>query len=83
LTVEVSPDDGTTLITYDKLITDAGVDGPVSTVALHPGGGGNTLDDIVAFSLEDVFDFIRVTVTGVDTTAGNYYAVDVWVVWEF
>lgn len=70
LTVEVSPDDGQTLVSYDKLITDAGVDAPAASVTLA------AADDVVAISQEDVIDYIRVTVTGAAA------AVDVWLVWE-
>ena len=76
LTVELSPDDGQTFISYDKLITDAGVDGPVSSVAYTA-----TVDDIVSLSMEDAIDFIKVTVTGsADMDAGDNHVVDVWLV---
>lgn len=78
LTVELSPDDGQTLLTYDKLITDAGVDGPVSSVVYSQTG-----DDIVSLSAEDVLDYIRVTMTGGSTTSNNFYAVDVWLAWTY
>ena len=73
LTVEVSPDDGQTLVTYDKLITHTGVDGPVSSVAYTA-----TADDIISISAEDVLDYIKVTVAGTSTTSSNKYTVDVW-----
>lgn len=78
LTVEVSPDDGQNLITYDKLITDAGVDGPVASVAYT-----QTADDIISISAEDVLDYIKVTVAGTSTTGGNYYDVDVWLAYIY
>ena len=73
LTVEVSPDSGKTLITYDKLLTDAGTDGPVASIVYSATG-----DDVVSLSPEDVVDYINVTMTGGNTTGANYYAVDVW-----
>ncbi len=73
LTVEVSPDNGANLISYDKLLTDAGTDGPVASVVYSATG-----DDIVSLSPEDVVDYINVTMTGGSTTAGNFYSVDVW-----
>ncbi len=78
LTVELSPDNGQNLISYDKLITDAGVDAPVASVVYTQTG-----DDIVSLSMEDVMDYIRVTMTGGSTTAGNFYAVDVWLAWVY
>ena len=79
LTVELSPDDAQTYITYDKLLTDAGTDGPVASVAYTA-----TVDDVVSFSPEDVADYIRVTVTGsADMDAGDYHVVDIWVAWAY
>jgi hypothetical protein len=78
LTVEVSPDDGQTLIDYDKLLTDAGTDAPVSSVVYSATG-----DDIVSLSPEDVLDYIKVTMTGGSTTAGNFYDVDVWMAYAY
>jgi hypothetical protein len=78
LTVEVSPDDGQTLIDYDKLLTDAGTDGPVASVVYTQTG-----DDVVSFAPEDVLDYIRILMTGGSTTAGNYYVVDVWLVYAY
>ncbi len=78
ITVEVSPDGGASLITYDKLIVDAGVDAPVASVNFTA-----TADDIISFSPEDVFNYIKVTATGTSTTSSNKYAVDVWLVYEF
>ena len=73
LTVELSPDNGANLISYDKLLTDAGTDAPVASVVYSATG-----DDIVSLSPEDVVDYINVTMTGGSTTAGNFYSVDVW-----
>jgi hypothetical protein len=78
LTVEVSPDDGQTLISYDKLLTDAGTDGPVSSVVYSATG-----DDIVSMAPEDVLDYIKITMTGGSTTGANKYAVDVWLVYAY
>ncbi len=78
LTVELSPDDGQTLISYDKLITEAGVDGPVASVAYSATG-----DDVVSLSAEDVIKYIKVTMTGGSTTSSNSYDTDVWLVYEF
>lgn len=78
LTVEVSPDDGQTLISYDKLLTDAGTDAPASSVAYT-----GTADDIVSLSPEDVLDFIRITMTGTLTDATNFYVCDVWLVYSY
>ncbi len=76
LTVELSPDDGQTFISYDKLITDAGVDGPVADIDYTA-----TVDDIVSLSMEDAVDYIKVTVTGsADMDAGDFHVVDVWLV---
>lgn len=78
LTVELSPDSGATLITYDKLLTEAGTDAPVASVVYSATG-----DDVVSFSPEDVLDYINVTMTGGSTTAANYYTVDLWVVFAY
>ena len=78
LTVEVSPDEGATLITYDKLITDAGVDAPGD-----PSSYAVTADDIVSFSPEDVMNYVKVTLTGASLTSANYYDVDVWLVYDY
>ncbi len=78
LTVEISPDDGATLLTYDKLITEAGVDGPVASVVYSATGS-----DIVSMSAEDVIDYIRVIMTGGSTTSSNKYETDVWLVFAY
>ena len=79
LTVEVSPDEGATLISYDKLITDAGVDGPVASVAYTA-----TVDDIVSLSSEDIIQYIKVTMAGSsDMDAGDFHVVDVWVLYAY
>jgi len=79
ITVEVSPDKGQTLITYDKLLTDAGTDAPASSVAYTA-----TADDIISLSPEDVLDYMKVTAAGSsDMDAGDFHVVDVWVVWTF
>ena len=78
LTVELSPDDGANLISYDKLLTEAGTDGPVASVVYSATG-----DDVVSISPEDVMDYIKVTMTGGSTTAANYYTVDLWLVYSY
>lgn len=78
LTVELSPDAGATLISYDKLLTDAGTDGPVSSVVYSATG-----DDVVSLASEDVVNYIRVLMTGGSTTAVNYYDVDIWLVYSY
>lgn len=78
LTVELSPDGGATLISYDKLLTDAGTDGPVSSVVYTATG-----DDVVSLSPEDVLDHITVTMTGNGTTGSATFAVDVWLVFAY
>lgn len=78
LTVELSPDDGQTLIDYDKLLTDAGNDAPAASVTYTI-----TADDVVSLSPEDVLDFIRVLVTATGTDATKTFAVDVWLVYSY
>ncbi len=78
LTVEFSPDDGQTLITYDKLLTHDGNDAPQSSEVYT-----TTEDDVVSLSPEDVLDYIRVTLTGTNVDAADYYDCDVWLVWTY
>lgn len=78
LTVELSPDDGQTLIDYDKLLTEAGTDGPVASVTYTATG-----DDVVSLSPEDVLDYLRVLMTGTGTDATKTFAVDVWLVFSY
>ena len=78
LTVELSPDDGAILIDYDKLLTEGGTDAPVSSITYSATG-----DDVVSLSPEDVLDYIKVTMTGTSTTASNFYAVKVWLVYSY
>lgn len=79
LTVEFSPDGGTTLITTDKLLTEGGVDAPVASVAYTA-----TVDDIVSIPPEDVVEYIQVTMAGSsDMDAGDHHVVDVWLVFAF
>ncbi len=85
LTVEVSPDDGSTLVTYDKLITEAGVDAPVASVTYALNAAR---DDIVSISLEDVVDYLRVTVAangsgGTALDSSNRADVDIWAAVEY
>jgi len=79
ISVEVSPDDGQTLIDYDKLITNDGVDAPVASIAYI-----SSAEDIISLSLEDAIDYIRVTAAGsADMDAGDFHVVDVWLVTIF
>ncbi|KKN83856.1 hypothetical protein LCGC14_0295090 [marine sediment metagenome] len=78
LTVEFSPDDGQTLIDYDKLLTEAGTDGPVASVTYTVTG-----DDVVSMAPEDVLDYIKVTMTGTGTTPSATFAVDVWLLYSY
>ena len=78
LTVEFSPDDGQTLITYDKLLTHDGTDAPQPSEQYS-----TTEDDVVSISPEDVMDYIRVTLTGTNVDASDFYAVDVWLVYAY
>ncbi len=79
LTVEFSPDGGSTLITTDRLLTDAGTDSPVASVAYTA-----TVDDIVSIPPEDVVEYILVTMSGsADMDAGDHHVVDVWLVFAY
>ena len=79
LTVEVSPDKGATLISYDKLLVGAADPlASVASVAYSATGA-----DIISLSPEDVLDYIKVTMTGTSTTGSNKYAVDVYLVWSY
>lgn len=81
LTVEVSPDAGTTLITYDKLLDHNGTDAPQSSVTYT--SASMPVDDIVSLSPEDVYDYIKVTATPSNITtldASNYFTIKVWLV---
>ena len=79
LTVQFSPDGGTTLITTDKLLTDGGSDAPVASVAYTATG-----NDIVSIPVEDVVEYIKVTVTGsADMDSGDHHVTDVWMVYAY
>jgi hypothetical protein len=78
LSVELSPDDGQTLISYDKLLTDAGTDAPAASVTYTA-----TANDVVSLSPEDVLDYIRVLMTATGTTSTKTFAVDVWLVFSY
>lgn len=79
LTVELSPDRGQTLISYDKLLTDAGTDAPAASAAYT-----STVDDVVSLSPEDVTDYIRVLLTGsADMDAGDFHVVTVWLAYAY
>jgi hypothetical protein len=85
LTVEVSPDRGSTLVTYDKLITDAGTDGPVASVTYALNAAA---DDIISLAKEDVVDHITVTVAangsgGTPLDSSNRADVNIWLVWTY
>lgn len=79
LTVEFSPDGGTTLISTDKLLTDGGSDAPVASVAYSA-----TANDIVSIPGEDVVEYIKVTMTGsAGMDSSNHMVVDVWMVYAY
>ncbi|KKN84459.1 hypothetical protein LCGC14_0289210 [marine sediment metagenome] len=78
LTVELSPDDGQTLISYDKLLTHDGNDAPQASEIYT-----QTEDDVLSLSPEDVLDYIKVTLTGNSVTGANYYACDVWLCYSY
>ena len=78
LTVELSPDDGATLITYDKLLTQDGTDSPQASEVYT-----TTEDDVLSLSLEDVVDYIRVNVAGTGLSSSATFAVDVWLVYSY
>ena len=78
LTVELSPDDGATLITYDKLLTQDGTDSPQPSEVYT-----TTEDDVVSLSPEDVVDYIRVNVAGTGLSSSATFAVDVWLVYSY
>lgn len=76
--LDVSPDNGVSRIDYDKLITDAGVDAPVASVAYAATG-----DDVVSISPEDVLDYLFITMAGGSTTSSNFYTLSVWMVYSY
>ena len=78
LSVDVSADQGLTLIDYDKLITEAGVDGPVSSVVYTA-----TADDIISLSPEDVIDYVRLDAVVTGTSAVKYFTLDAWLIIEY
>lgn len=77
-TVSLSPDEGSTLVVYEKLIDLSGVDSPVANWALTSTGS-----EVVSLSMEDVVNYISVTATGSGTTSGATFAVKLWIVYEF
>lgn len=79
LTVQFSPDGGTTLITTDKLLTDGGSDAPVASVVYTA-----TVNDIISIPLEDVVEYIKVLIAGSsDMDSGDHHVVDVWMVYAY
>lgn len=78
LTVELSPDDGATLITYDKLLTQDGTDSPQPSEVYT-----TTEDDVLSLSPEDVVDYIRINVAGTGLSSSATFAVDVWLVYSY
>ncbi len=76
LTVEISPDNGGTLVSYDKLLTDAGTDAPAASVTYSATG-----DDVISLSPEDIVDYIKVTLTGTSTTSSNKYTFNIWLIY--
>ena len=78
LSVDVSANQGLTLIDYDKLITEAGVDGPVSSVVYTA-----TADDIISLSPEDVIDYVRLDAVVTGTSAIKYFTLNAWLIVEY
>ena len=78
ITVEISPDRGLNLISYDKIITGAGIDAPASSIVLTA-----TADDVFSLSMEDIITFVRVTVTGNGTTSTKFWDVELWMSYEY
>lgn len=78
ITLELSPDDGASLISYDKLLTDAGTDAPAPSVVITQTG-----DDVFSTSPEDVVDYLKITATGATMDGSNFFVVDVWMVYSY
>ena len=86
LSVDFSPNDGATLVDYDKLLTEGGTDAPVASVT-YAGPIADT-DDIVDISPETVFDYISVPLAAVNAgatrfSATAYVQADCWLVVEY
>lgn len=86
LSVDLSPNDGQTLVDYDKLLTEAGNDAPAANVT-YTGPIADT-DDVVDISPETVLNYISVTLAAVNAgaqrfDASNYVDADCWMVWEY
>ena len=73
-TVEVSPDGGTTWLSYDKLLDGSGTDAPVASITYT-----DTAEDVCSMSPEDVFDLARVIFTGTGTTSSLKFTCNCWV----
>jgi len=73
-TLEVSPDGGTTWLSYDKLLDGSGTDAPVGSITYT-----DTAEDVVAMSPEDLFQLARVIFTGTGTTSDNKFTCNCWV----
>lgn len=85
LTVELSPDDGATLISYDKILDHNGNDAPQSSISYTLDA---VADDVLSISPEDVIDYIKVTVAadgdaGTPLSASHSAVVKVWLVWSY
>ncbi len=78
LTVELSPDDGATLVSYDKLLTQDGTDAPQSSEVYT-----TDEDDVLSISPEDVVDYLKITLAGTNVDASDFYAVKVWMVYTY
>ncbi len=78
LTVELSPDDGATLVSYDKLLTQDGTDAPQASEVYT-----TDEDDVLSISPEDVVDYLKITLTGTNVDASDFYAVKVWMVYTY
>ena len=85
ISVDLSPDDGQTLIDYDKLLTEAGTDAPVANV--NTGASPQNATDVIDISPETVMDYIRVlaeahTAGATPFAAAQRIDLDCWLVWE-
>jgi hypothetical protein len=80
LTVELSPDEGQTLITYDKLLTHDGVDAPQASEVYAA-----SADDVISLSPEDAVRYLRVTMSdsGGDASGSAYFTFNIWAVYSY
>ena len=66
-----------TTIQSDILLTDAGTDGPVSSVSYS-----SSSRDTVYLPQDFTAQYARLIMTGSSTDATDFYTVDVWVTWQ-